>query len=1021
MNSTPVSAKPGQSFLGGRGSSYARGTLLAIGVLLAASLLAGTIWIVLDRRAVDLAAAERETDSLAVALAEQTSRTLGAVDFVLVNLLDRIPTESTGSPADLAAIMGTPETYRMLRDESLGLNQIDALSVIGADGQLINSSRGDPVVPLSVSDRQWFVWLRDHPGSGLFISEPVISHARGWETIDLVRRVETPDGRFLGAVSGAVRVDYFANLYRTVSPRNGGSVALHRRDGTMLVRYPQATESPAYRTNRNSLVQQIRDGATTAHASGISPFDGVDRLRTARAVPDLALVVITGRDKTSVLADWRRQTAAIGGGAAAVTLTLIVAIMLLGRQIARRQASEEALNATLENAVQGIVMIDSDHRLLVCNRRAMDMLDIPPSLIASKPLFEDIIRFQLQQGEFGPDPVTVAEAVRRALPTGSEPGQIAGYERCRPDGTVLEISSIPLPSGAVVRTYTDVTLARAREAALQGALEERDHAEAALRQQRDDLERELAERTRPLVASEARHRDMAEVASDWIWETDANHVFTFLSKRFGDTSGIPWVQVNGRRFPDLVELGFERTGMATLHAMINAGEVFQEVIYRVGLPSGAARFWRLSGKPFFDPTTGAFRGYRGTGTDVTTTIEHEAELTAALQRAGAAEQEAKQARTSLVEAIEAIPDAFILHDAADRLVLCNSHYGEMFQLTPDLMTPGVSYEDVLRCNATRGYHDMAGQEVDTWVSERLAEHRAPSGNRDVHPLTDGRWLQVQERRTSDGGTVGIRIDVTQARLQEAAKRDQDRTAAELRAARLMQTGLLPSLHLQQEIVARTGLDIASYAASCSELGGDLWGISDLDNGRVGVYIVDFAGHGTAAALNTFRLHTLIHELRAELLEPDRFLKSLNLRLVELLPQGAFATMFYAVIDTNTDLITYAAAGSPPPILRSGTDRPLTLIDSAGVPLGITAEADYACATACYGPGAMLFLNSDMLTDLVDKDGQRVGEAGALAVVEGCAEAWSAQAVVQQACAPFLDTANGLLSDDLTVICIRRPH
>jgi len=60
---------------------------------------------------------------------------------------------------------------------------------------------------------------------------------------------------------------------------------------------------------------------------------------------------------------------------------------------------------------------------------------------------------------------------------------------------------------------------------------------------------------------------------------------------------------------------------------------------------------------------------------------------------------------------------------------------------------------------------------------RLQGHRAVGGNRLEQRLGDGRWLQVEERRTSDGGTVGIRIDVTEARQREASERDRAKLAA----------------------------------------------------------------------------------------------------------------------------------------------------------------------------------------------------------------------------------------------------
>jgi signal transduction histidine kinase len=292
-----------------------------------------------------------------------------------------------------------------------------------------------------------------------------------------------------------------------------------------------------------------------------------------------------------------------------------------------------------------------------------------------------------------------------------------------------------------------------------------------------DLEREQSEPTLSLAASEARHRDMADVASDWLWETNAHHRFTFVSKRFADTSGIPWAFIANRAFGDLVDLGFEREGMETLLATMDTHRDFHGAVYRVALTGQPVRFWHLSGKPFSDPETGVFAGYRGTGTDVTARIEREAALNEAVHRAELAEQEALRAHILLVDAIEAIPEGFVLHDAQDRLVLCNKRYGEIYHLTEALMRPGVSFEEVLLGSAGRAASLPEGQSIDDWVAERMARHRAAGGSYFEQQLAEGRWMKVVERRTSDGGIVGIRVDVTEARQREAGEREREKLAA----------------------------------------------------------------------------------------------------------------------------------------------------------------------------------------------------------------------------------------------------
>ncbi|WP_431854677.1 PAS domain-containing sensor histidine kinase [Azospirillum sp.] len=137
-----------------------------------------------------------------------------------------------------------------------------------------------------------------------------------------------------------------------------------------------------------------------------------------------------------------------------------------------------------------------------------------------------------------------------------------------------------------------------------------------------------------------------------------------------------------------------------------------------------------------------------------------------------AERQALRAHELLVDAIESIADGFVLYDADDRLVLCNAKYRELYALSEDLIRPGTSFETILVEGARRGQYAVPSDELDAWLAERIARHRAP-GPPFQQRMADGRWLRVEERRTRDGGTVGLRSDVSDLKQQEA----------ELRAAR----------------------------------------------------------------------------------------------------------------------------------------------------------------------------------------------------------------------------------------------
>jgi signal transduction histidine kinase len=121
--------------------------------------------------------------------------------------------------------------------------------------------------------------------------------------------------------------------------------------------------------------------------------------------------------------------------------------------------------------------------------------------------------------------------------------------------------------------------------------------------------------------------------------------------------------------------------------------------------------------------------------------------------------EAAAAWKRLEEAIEAISEGFVLFDAEDRLVLCNTTFKQIYSLAADAIVPGVRYEDLLRYGVERGQYRGAEADPEGWIKARLARRNEYSGPFE-RELNNGRWLMVSDRRTSDGGLVGIRTDIT---------------------------------------------------------------------------------------------------------------------------------------------------------------------------------------------------------------------------------------------------------------------
>ncbi|WP_439595097.1 PAS-domain containing protein [Falsiroseomonas sp.] len=143
------------------------------------------------------------------------------------------------------------------------------------------------------------------------------------------------------------------------------------------------------------------------------------------------------------------------------------------RDLAR--AAQAALSATIEHMSQGLVMVGPDRRVRVMNRRAAEILALPPHLAQPGVPFGELVGFQHARGDYDGSPHRLEEA-RRAI--AGEALAEERYERARRDGTVVEVHARTMEDGGAVRTYMDITERKRVEQALAAA---RDAAEGANR------------------------------------------------------------------------------------------------------------------------------------------------------------------------------------------------------------------------------------------------------------------------------------------------------------------------------------------------------------------------------------------------------------------------------------------------------------------------------------------------------------------------------------------------------------
>ena len=214
----------------------------------------------------------------------------------------------------------------------------------------------------------------------------------------------------------------------------------------------------------------------------------------------------------------------------------------------------------------------------------------------------------------------------------------------------------------------------------------------------------------------------------------------------------------------------------------------------------------------------------------------------------AAERQARQAEARLKDVLEAIPEGLVFLDAEGRYILWNQTYADIYHHSADLFGPGVRLVDTLKIGIARGaYPDAIGRE-EAWLAERMERLENP-GQRHEQRVADGRWLLIEERKTSEGGTIGLRVDITDMKLQAQALEAALHRAEDANHAK---TEFLANLSHEirtplngvlgvADVLARTSMDaaqqdmvrtIAASAETLNQVLSDLLDFSELESGRL---------------------------------------------------------------------------------------------------------------------------------------------------------------------------------------------
>lgn len=361
--------------------TLARTTALTIGLGVPA-----LVGIALDhQRGQAVADAEVRATNTSQALEHHAARTFETIDTYLRAVAPLV------GPA--AGNLSSEAIHAALR-EQMQRARLNNLIILDRNGRAIVEADAFPARPLDVQDRGYFQALRDDANRGMVIGNPITGRLTGKVLIPVARRIEGPGGAFLGIIQATVDPQTFESVYAEIHNGPGAGLTLWRSDGTLLVRSPPLpaiigrsfAESENYR-------QHVPSRDEKPYWS-IAMTDGVERVVALSFLDDYPLYVGAAFAREDMLAEWRRSALMQGGVAGGLTLFLVGALLLLGREIERREAADTLIRTSeahhrllAENATDIIIWCDLDTTRRYVSPAVTAVLGYEPErLIGSRPL-----------------------------------------------------------------------------------------------------------------------------------------------------------------------------------------------------------------------------------------------------------------------------------------------------------------------------------------------------------------------------------------------------------------------------------------------------------------------------------------------------------------------------------------------------------------------------------------------------------------------------------------------------------
>jgi len=433
-------------------------TMVAVGILGGAALaLSLTVWW-LRVDAID--DASKDTANFATMLAEQTTRSVQAIELVLDDVAEEVKQTGIATPEAFRTKLKDKKTFDRLTERLHHLTNGTLVALIDNGGQLVSSTKQWPLPQTDLTDHENFQYFKINDDKRLYIARPVADRFKGEQTVLFSKRINDANHVFLGMASVGVKLSYFQQIYRSIESLPDQTFMLLRTDGTVIIRYPDSkARTDGMMPPESPWHKLVLQGGGTYRSPGY--FDGIARQVAVRPLTEYSLVIDVGVSEAAALAGWRTHAIFIGFGTLLALICSAYLLKILNSKIGLLVASEAKLkranvtiDAALNNLSQGLVMFDSSARLVVCNQRYLEMYGLSVEVVRPGCTLRELLGHRVEVGNFSHDDldryiVDLLDAIGQ--------GKVVEKLTSLSDGRIISIVNSPAEDGGWVATHEDVT------------------------------------------------------------------------------------------------------------------------------------------------------------------------------------------------------------------------------------------------------------------------------------------------------------------------------------------------------------------------------------------------------------------------------------------------------------------------------------------------------------------------------------------------------------------------------------